>query len=231
MSNSRPAPVLGGSYAATLERFARPSVAEAYPSTYRKTGRDRRERNCILRSFRSVPAGASVLDLPCGTGRLTRLLVEHGYIVTGADSSAEMLALAEKNFREFQTSSARPVPDVSFERHDVMSTGFADDQFHAVVCNRLFHHFSEPANRRAALKELRRICRGKITVSFFNSFALDALKSRLSHWIRGTTPLDRIPIPLKEFNADIRAAGLRIESKFATRWGISPMWYLVLRRA
>jgi SAM-dependent methyltransferase len=39
-----------------------------------------------------VPAGASVLELGCGTGRITRQLVRLGYRVTAVDESAEMLA-------------------------------------------------------------------------------------------------------------------------------------------
>jgi len=39
-----------------------------------------------------LPAGASVLELGCGTGRITRQLVRLGYLVTAVDESAEMLA-------------------------------------------------------------------------------------------------------------------------------------------
>jgi SAM-dependent methyltransferase len=39
-----------------------------------------------------LPAGASILELGCGTGRITRQLVRLGYRVTGVDESPEMLA-------------------------------------------------------------------------------------------------------------------------------------------
>jgi|SRR4051794_37210911 SAM-dependent methyltransferase len=39
-----------------------------------------------------LPEGASVLELGCGTGRITRQLVRLGYRVTAVDESAEMLA-------------------------------------------------------------------------------------------------------------------------------------------
>ena len=35
-----------------------------------------------------------VLDLGCGTGRMTRLLSERGFDMTGVDSSQEMLGIA-----------------------------------------------------------------------------------------------------------------------------------------
>lgn len=40
----------------------------------------------------ALPVGASVLELGCGTGRITRQLVRLGYRVTAVDESAEMLA-------------------------------------------------------------------------------------------------------------------------------------------
>lgn len=40
----------------------------------------------------AVPPGASVLELGCGTGRITRGLLALGHPVTGVDFSAEMLA-------------------------------------------------------------------------------------------------------------------------------------------
>ena len=40
----------------------------------------------------AVPAGASILELGCGTGRITRGLLALGHDVTGVDFSADMLA-------------------------------------------------------------------------------------------------------------------------------------------
>jgi SAM-dependent methyltransferase len=47
--------------------------------------------------FPRLPPGASVLDVCCGSGDLGRVLVEHGYKVTGIDGSAEMLVYARSN--------------------------------------------------------------------------------------------------------------------------------------
>ncbi|TSC22623.1 class I SAM-dependent methyltransferase [Corallococcus sp. Z5C101001] len=47
----------------------------------------------------SLPAGASVLDVGCGTGLpLTKVLLEHGCHVMGVDSSRELLARFQENF-------------------------------------------------------------------------------------------------------------------------------------
>lgn len=42
-------------------------------------------------------AGSSILDIACGTGRMTIEFARLGYCVAGVDLSSEMLALAQKN--------------------------------------------------------------------------------------------------------------------------------------
>lgn len=46
-------------------------------------------------SSNSVPNGANVLDLACGTGTLSQLMSKKGYNVTGVDISPEMLTIAQ----------------------------------------------------------------------------------------------------------------------------------------
>ncbi|MBN8727299.1 MAG: class I SAM-dependent methyltransferase [Xanthomonadales bacterium] len=49
------------------------------------------------RLLAALPAGARVLDLCCGTGRVAAALGDRGFDVTGIDGSPEMLALARRN--------------------------------------------------------------------------------------------------------------------------------------
>jgi hypothetical protein len=110
---------------------------------------------------------------------------------------------------------------------DVMQTGYPDGYFDAVVCNRLFHHFRESETRIRALSELRRVSRGPVVVSFFNAFALGAVRFQLRHALRRTVPLDRVPIPAWHFLNDVRRAGLTPVAMHAVMWGISPLWHVV----
>lgn len=122
-----------------------------------------------------------------------------------------------------------PFATVRFEVRDVMNTGYQDGRFDGVVCNRLFHHFTEPDTRVAALWELRRISTGPLVVSFFNSFALDALRSRLKHALRGTEPYCRSYVSLRQFTAEMACAGLSVVETIPLLRGFSPMWYVVAR--
>jgi SAM-dependent methyltransferase len=229
-SNAR-RPLNVDSHQSTRLRFGSAPAADRYPSRFRPTAKDRRESRAILAAMAGIPRGAKVLDLPCGSGRLTPLLVSRGFWVTGADSSPHMVARAQEAWRNWRAEHAETADEVSFEVRDVMDTRYADGAFDAVVCHRLFHHFREPGIREQALRELRRISRGPLVVSFFNSFALDALRFQLKHSLRRTEPTDRIPIPFKRFTAEARGAGLLIERTVPVWFGISPLWCVVFRRA
>lgn len=51
------------------------------------------EADFLVREL-ALPPGGSVLDVPCGTGRLTHELKERGFRATGVDGSAELLEVA-----------------------------------------------------------------------------------------------------------------------------------------
>jgi ubiquinone/menaquinone biosynthesis C-methylase UbiE len=213
------------------EKFDVPSRAASYPSEYSsRKRRDRREKVCVLECLKAIPTGGHVLDLPCGTGRMTRILVERGYRVTAADAAEAMLAKARETYATYRQQRGGLAPKVPFHLRDILSTGYADDEFDGVTCIRLFHHFYESAVRRRALIELRRICRGPIVVTFRNSFALDYLWYWANARLRRSRQLHMLPIPMTTFAAEIDAAGLQIDKRIAVRWGISSRWFLVLRR-
>jgi hypothetical protein len=111
-----------------------------------------------------------------------------------------------------------------------MKTAYPDDAFDTVICNRLFHHFTESTTRTRALAELRRISRGPVIVSFFDSATLGAKTRSLMNLLRGRTPKGRRPIPMAAMLADARAAGLALDGVFRTRGRISPQTYIRLRR-
>jgi 2-polyprenyl-3-methyl-5-hydroxy-6-metoxy-1,4-benzoquinol methylase len=215
------------SHEAAISRFDQEDVAEKYPSQFGDGWRDRREVRSIRRSLLKVPPGSHVLDLPCGAGRLLDILAGLGYRVTCADRSEHMLRMARQRWETIRGSRNYNVPEPEFVVRDVLHTGYPDRQFDAIVCNRLFHHFRESEVRIRALRELRRISRGPVIVSFFNAFAIGSVRFQLKHAFRRSVPQDRVPIPAWSFLNDIRRAGLTPVSLHAVTWGISPLWHVV----
>jgi SAM-dependent methyltransferase len=215
----------GTSAQATLDRFNTKDAAAKYARALVGTAVHRREERCIGRALSGLGAGARVLDLPCGAGRLLPLLVGSGFCVTAADSSLHMVDEAREMAARHGFAEA-----VRFAEANVFATGFDDDEFDAVVCNRLFHHFSEPDVRRKAFAELGRICRGPVVVSFFCTLAIDAGTLFLRDRLRRRRPNDRIPVSLRAIRADAGAAGLLVRKVLPVRPAISRQWYVVAER-
>ncbi len=88
-----------------------------------------------------MPAGGRVLDLGCGTGRLTRELAERGPVV-GMDAAAAML------------ERARELRPTDLVRGDAFLLPFAAASFDRVTALRLVFHF-ERLDR--LLSEMRRV--------------------------------------------------------------------------
>ncbi len=213
----------------TIQRFDDPAAARRYAERKNlPTRRNEREWQCIRRSLAGLSPGSSVLDLPCGTGRLLVPLRRYGFAVTAADSSPHMLAAA-RDYYETRSGLAGDTCDVRFRCEDVMQTDFRDGEFDAVVCNRLLHHYPASGLRRRALAELKRVSRDRVIVSYFSNLALSAAKFHLRAWLSGTTPSDRVPIWFSELAADLRAVGLACVGTFPVRPGLSPQTYLLLR--
>ena len=178
----------------------------------------------------NLQPGAKVLDFPCGTGRLSPMIVDRGFLLTAADSSPHMVDQATQAWaRQVSEKPAREGKGV-FEVRDIMASGYADGEFDAVICNRLLHHFTESATRVKALTELRRISKRWVIASFFNAGALDALRSRVTLFLTGKKKEHRVPIPMGQFLSDARASGLRLVRSLPTRGRISPQWYVLLER-
>lgn len=197
---------------------------QKYPDRYRNISRDRREKKLICNLFRFFTEGGAVLDLPAGAGRVSRLLLDHGFKVHASDVSPVMLEKLQNGLPPEYDSKR-----VTICSQDIMATTFEDSTFDGVICNRLFHHFTEPATRVRALKELARISHGPIIVSFFNSAALSAVYRKVRNTLKGYSPADRVPISMATFAADADAAGLEIVHNCAVQPWISPHHYVVLR--
>jgi SAM-dependent methyltransferase len=69
--------------------------------------------------FSRVPAAEKVLDVCCGSGHVTRELIRRGYSVTAVDASAELIAIARRDWPgvDWRVQDARQI--------DVGQSGYA----------------------------------------------------------------------------------------------------------
>ena len=147
---SETVPVVDGipRFPAPVEQPASPSVFDAlasiyetplwFPTLYRLTGGPRApidDRATIVEAL--DVAGADVLDVACGTGRLTRVLAADAAAVWGIDLSLEML-------RRAQRDAARDGRDnVVVARMNAEDLCFEDGAFEGVACGWALHLFAD----------------------------------------------------------------------------------------
>jgi ubiquinone/menaquinone biosynthesis C-methylase UbiE len=158
----------------------------------------------IDRAFRLVPTTHTVLDAPCGTGRLALHLTERGYRVTAADLSDAMLAVTR------ETLAGRGVP---VEKQDVERFTYTDRQFDTVVCFRLFHHFPNPEIRSRVVRELCRVAGRSVVLSYFAP-SLGTLKRKLRE-AKGGKLSKKYITSLDEVRGYFAAVGFRLVKDFA----------------
>ncbi|MBA3384277.1 MAG: methyltransferase domain-containing protein [Actinobacteria bacterium] len=138
--------------------------------------------------------GRRVLDVGCGTGRLTVALAERAHAkVWGVDASPAMLAVAKKK-----------VQGVAFKQADAGSLPFKDGWFERAVLWLVLHLVDRPA----ALAEARRVlgADGLVAVVSFDESHFDA------YWLNDYLPslerVDRKRFPTgAQLVAELREAG------------------------
>ncbi len=145
-----------------LENYDSQRGAEAYRADYqnklhRKVS-DRLERRIFGKLLRQLGPCESVLDLPCGAGRLHVLLHDHAPRIIEADFSGSMLVLNRKHHPEL---------DNRYLRCSALEIPLAEKSVDLVVSVRLSHHINTPEGRRRHLEELFRVaCKGVICTWF-----------------------------------------------------------------
>ena len=144
---------------ATARRYEAPGKSSGYAQ--RNPGRAARELQLLQRVWPGR-AGETVLDLPCGTGRLAAWLAgTAGHRVVQADGAAAMLREAR----------ARGDAADSAVQADALSMPFRDGAVDGVVMFRFLHHLPAGASDRA-IAEACRVARRFVVVSFFHPCSL-----------------------------------------------------------
>jgi ubiquinone/menaquinone biosynthesis C-methylase UbiE len=141
--------------------------------------------------------GRRVLDVGCGTGRLSLALAERaGAKVWGIDASPEMLAEAR----------AKAPPGAAFKQARAESLPFKDGWFERVVLWLVIHL----VDRDAALGEARRVLgqHGRAVVVTFDERHFDAYW--LNRYLPSIERIDRARFPTREqLERELAAAGFR----------------------
>ncbi len=125
------------------------SFAEYYEASYASIDMD---LDFYTEMVKRVGARANVLELACGSGRVTLPLLEEGYRVTGLDASAKMLEIARRKVvAEGYDKQVRLVQD------DMRTFDFGGEQFDFIfVPLNSFQHLLTQPDQLACLETTRR---------------------------------------------------------------------------
>ena len=163
-------------------RWQRPGEGAHYAAGRFRSKRAReRDPRLVARLIRSLAGQggsvASILDVPCGTGRLrggTMTAVGTGGVLpnwTGVDVSHEMLTQVNAEGAALVRASADALP-------------FPDRSFDLVLCCRLLHHLPEAGQRRAVLAELARVGQRYVIASYWDASSYQAWRRRTKGVLR-----------------------------------------------
>lgn len=121
----------------------------------------------------SLPSHSSVIDIACGTGFMTSLFAQKGYIVTAVDLSPEMLNKAKDKLKKFT--------NITYYLGSASQLPFKDDEFDASSISFALHDM--PYEMGAdVLREMIRTTKsgGKIYIIDYNT-SLPTFEMKIGH--------------------------------------------------
>jgi SAM-dependent methyltransferase len=131
-------------------------VAEIYLERRFGHPRGRRQNEetkiALERALNSISGAKTILDMPCGSGRLTQFFYDRDYTYFGADISLEMMNVLA---REQKARNITP----SLVRCDGEALPFKDNAFDCVVCFRFLNHSIPKGVRDNVFREMKRVSR------------------------------------------------------------------------
>ncbi|MBX3463324.1 MAG: methyltransferase domain-containing protein [Planctomycetes bacterium] len=200
---------------ATAARYERPGRSTLYAT--RNPRRGEREAALLQRVWPGH-AGETVLDLPCGAGRLRPFLAARGHVVVQADGAMAML-------REARTGAPGSGHLV---QADALAMPFADGAVDGVVLFRFLHHLDGPARARA-IAEACRVARRFVVVSFFHACSLHHLQRQLRRALGA--PPTRFATTLGRLGSRFARHGFR-RTAHAADWPFArDLWLAAFERA
>ncbi len=174
-----------------------PVSAQLY--TQRKPRKHQFEMQMVSEAFQMLPATEvkTVLDAPCGVGRLSLWLAQKGVNVTAVDLGESAVQLTNALLRDQKFKETA-------ESQDIFNMRFEDGEFDASVCFRLLHHFQDSSDQQALIAELCRVSSQYVVISYFSSYSVTSLRRRLRKAVTGRE-VKQNPISLSQLK-DLFAA-------------------------
>ena len=166
-----------------LQNYNSARGAEAYKADYgqklHRKWSDKRERALLHSYFARIGQVDTILDLPCGHGRLSDLLKARCQQLIEADWSFTMVSLNQRD----HGNDAR-----SYFRASALEIPLPDRSVDVAVSFRLSHHLETQELRERHLRELFRVAKKTVVVTWFSATSLKNLLRQVRVVLAGKTP-------------------------------------------
>lgn len=157
------------------QEYQQLDAAAAYNLKYKqhilKRWSTQREFHLLDRLISSQPRSRTLLELPCGGGRLSSTMAKYTDLLIEADIAMGQVQYSQQHSRMetaqiWMTASALHIP-------------FRDVAVDGVVCIRLCHHLHKHEEREQLVAELLRVARRFVIVTFFDYHSLKNIIRRV----------------------------------------------------
>lgn len=162
---------------------------------------DLREKRAFSNLLHRLSGITTALDVPCGTGRMTEVLLQSGLQVTGCDVSSAMMQQAQSKLAAFGKR-------LQLCQGNLNELPFESSSFDLVTCVRLFGHFPSDV-RVGMLREMARVTRRCIIVQYFYETPLTRLKRFVKRRLLRVYPGVHHPLNEQTLQAELAAADLK----------------------
>jgi SAM-dependent methyltransferase len=196
----------------------------------RRFGRSRRgrwmnrlERKIAKSVLSKLPSNSVVVDVPCGLGRFSDIIIQQGHRYVGIDI----------NFGNVRYTGQRLNISLPTIQASIFELPLADHSADFVLSVRMFHHFSSKEIERA-FNEISRIAPQSL-ITFYNRRTWRIQRRRFSFRIRlrewyGGQPWDEKTYSIYEISHLAQKAGLRIKEKIPSSSLFTANQFLLLER-
>jgi len=178
------------------------------------------EKSCVQRLLCArvdVGVGGTFIDVACGTGRITEILVNSAEYLVGADISPSMLIFARNRLRKYE--------NVGLVRCDAEQLPFRERIARCSTAIRLMPHI--PLNIRIrVLQELRRVTTDFVIISYTNPVSLSGILRTLSSIVRRKESCTYDMTP-RRTNTEMEASGFRVSRVRAMLGPVSVTYFIL----
>jgi len=172
----------------------------------------------LARALAGVPRDRPLLDVPCGTGILLDSLAGQGFRVVETDISPAMLSVSAPRAAKLGLGCVRA---------DLEAPPYRPRTFGAVVCVRFLMHL-DSAQRVRVLRTLATLTNGPVVGTVCHPYTFKSF-GRAVRRLLGGRPKRSQRLTRRELEAEVGAAGLRLESVSALFPVFSEVWVVVIR--